>query len=948
MTIAHLPSGTVTLMFTDIQGSTRLWETAPTSMARALARHDLMLRRAIEEAGGYVFKTVGDAFCAAFHQPLDGLLAAQRIQLEVGAEQWPEDLGPIRIRIGLHAGECEERDGDYFGSTVNRTARLEATAHGGQVVLSRITMQLIGEDLPDTLTLRDLGTHRLKDLSHPEQVYQLMAVGLETEFPPLRSLDNPELSNNLPEQTTSYVERATEQREIHDLVTDSRLVTLLGAGGSGKSRLALAVAADFVDGRGDGVWLVELAPQGDAATVQRAFAQAVSVAEEPSRPLLDTLVERLRSLNLLLVVDNCEHVIDQARDVISAVLQQCPQVSVLATSQQPLQLAGEQVYRVPSLAVPQAGRTYRANELAALTSVQLFVDRAKQQQPRFELTDANASAVASICHRLDGIPFALELAAARAAALAVEEIDRRLDDRFRLLTSGTRGALPRQKTLRAMIDWSFELLTEPERTLLCRLSIFAGGFDLGAAEVIGPDGVLEGWEVLDHLSSLVDKSLVQADFTRADTRYWLLETVRHYAAEHVASSGQAAEGELAATHARHYLAQTESVAERFEGPDQAEAFGAVDLDYDNIWLALVHFGADPAGSPEAVRLAVALRHYWRVRGYFNQSIEVLDKALRGLYGGTEDQVMAAGQITLGYFLSRRGDLGAAAEHLRHGIAVARNVDAPEVLTDGLSHLGLVLRRLGRRDDALAASNESVTEARATGNVHLIAFALDTRASLVSDGDAEAARRDYLEALAAYRQAGDQVRTSVTLNNLAVLELDQGNIEAAESSFAEALGITEASEDQATSSYLRYGLGICAILRADLVGAQEPLHHALTDAHARNDHTLLSYAVLGAALSTDTESDPEMAARLDGAASGLFEARGEILEPLESGLRQALRGRLEAALSADSLARVTTEGRALSMAEAVELALEATRTEPSDHPVVQPAEATAPDDGGPNS
>ena len=515
-----LPTGIVTFLFTDIEGSTQMWEHQPDLMRPALARHDGLLRVAIGRHGGYVFKTIGDAFCAAFTSAPQALAAAGDAQRALAAELWETDA-PLRVRMALSVGAAEERDGDYFGQPLNRAARLLSAGHGGQVLLSRTAQELTRDGLPPFAALLDLGEHRLKDLGHPEHVFQLLAPDLMRDFPPLRSLNNPSLLHNLPQQVSSFIGRAAEVAQVEALLGKSRLLTLTGMGGTGKTRLALQAAANLLTGGGDGVWLVELAPLADPALVPQAVAQALGVREEPGTAVSGTLTVALKEKRLLLVLDNCEHVLEACAALASDLLRACPQVHILTTSREALGVAGEQTFRVPSLSLPGT-KALTAAEVAGCEAVHLFAERARQVQPSFTVTDENAPAVAAVCRRLDGIPLALELAAARVRALAVEEINARLGSRFRLLTGGSRTALPRQQTLRALIDWSYDLLHTPEKAALARLSVFAGDWSLEAAEAVCVGDEVEEWEVLDLVTALADKSLLVVEQRGERMRYRLL------------------------------------------------------------------------------------------------------------------------------------------------------------------------------------------------------------------------------------------------------------------------------------------------------------------------------------------------------------------------------------------------------------------------------------------
>ena len=523
----------MTLLFTDIEGGVQLWDVDRDAMGAASARHDRMVREQIEASGGHVFKAVAEAHRAVFADPVAALASAVAIQRAAGAEPG-RPAGPIGVCMALHSGACAERDGDYVGPVVNRTARLLDIGHGGQVLVTAATYALLADRLPGGIGLRDLGEQRLKDLGRAERVFQVTGSGLADGFGVLRSLDDPALRHNLPSQATSFVGRTVELAELRALVSGgSRLVTIAGPGGIGKSRLALQVAADALDGTGDGVWLAELAPVAEPELVARTVAAALRVSEVPGRPMLGTLTDAIGDRDLLLLLDNAEQVLGAVAELADTVIRSCRRVCLLVTSREPLGLSGEHVFRVPGLAVPPADLA-APDRLAAFESVQLFAEHAALHRRGFIIDDTSAAAVASICVRLDGIPLALELAAARLGSLTVSEINARLDQRFRLLTTGNRTALPRHQTLRALIDWSYDLLSSVEQTVCDRLSVFAGGWTLDAAEAVVYGGDVAEWQVLDLLAALVGKSLVQAEVIQGSTRYRLLETVRHYAAERLA------------------------------------------------------------------------------------------------------------------------------------------------------------------------------------------------------------------------------------------------------------------------------------------------------------------------------------------------------------------------------------------------------------------------------
>ncbi len=581
------PTGTVTFLFTDIEGSTRLWQQHPDEMPAALRRHHALLHEAIAAHGGYVFQIIGDAFCAAFTTASNGLAAALDAQRLLASEAWGA-TGPIRVRMALHSGKAEVQVGEFIsgeyasGLTLSRAARLLSAGHGGQVLLSLASAELVRDHLPPGASLRDCGARRLKDLIRPEQIFQLQAPGLQADFPPLRTLDvHP---HNLPVQLTSFIGREREMGEIKKLLAGTHLLTLTGVGGTGKTRLSLQVAADLIDDYPGGVYLVELAPLRDPALVEQTVASVLEVREQPGRPLSELLVEELREKQVLLLLDNCEHVIDACARLADLLLHSAPGLKILATSRAPLNISGETSYPVPPLALPDPARPALPGALAQYEAVRLFSERAVAVQPTFAVTNANAPAVAQICTHLDGIPLAIELAAARSRLLSPEQIAARLSDRFHLLTGGSRASLPRQQTLQAAIDWSYDLLSAAEQALFNRLAVFAGSFSLEAVEAIcADDDKVPSAHVLDLLGALVDHSLVVVQEREAEMRYTLLETVRQYAQEKLY-----AYGEWPALQDRH-LAYYRKLAEEGEPhtwSGRPEWMARFEREYDNFRLAI--------------------------------------------------------------------------------------------------------------------------------------------------------------------------------------------------------------------------------------------------------------------------------------------------------------------------------------------------------------------------
>jgi predicted ATPase/class 3 adenylate cyclase len=690
-----------TFLFTDIVGSTRLWEEHPEAMRGFLDRHNQLLREAIEDEGGVIFKTVGDAFCAAFVSASAALQAAVRAQVALGLEPWPPPVA-ITVRMGLHSGACAQRDGDFFGPVVNRVARLEAIAHGGQIVLSKATVELLGPSLPPDTELVDLGQHRLKDLDRPEHVFGLLAPGLSDQFPPLRSLENPELPNNLPEQASAFIGRQAELGQIKELMDRARLVTLVGTGGAGKTRLALAVAADLLDSSGGGVWFVELASIADPDLVMSAIAQSLGLREEPRRNLFDTLTDAIGDRSVLLLFDNCEHLIGAVANVADQLLRACPHVHLLATSRQPLSIEAERVYRVPSMSLPSA-----EPDGAGLSgdAMQLFLDRAQQQQSAFVLDERSEPLVADLCRRLDGIPLAIELASMRLRMLSLGEVHRRLDDRFRLLTGGDRSALPRQQTLRATVDWSYDLLTDREAMVLCQLSVFAGGFTIDAAEAIFSGDGVERVEVLDVVGSLSDKSLVHPDSNDA-SRFRLHETIRQYAGERLVERGALARHAARQAHADVFLDLAERSAPHLIGSEQKQWLTRLEIEQDNLRSAMGYFLSVPARHEQALRLGIALRRLWLARGHWAEGRELLAAALELPGAHAPRRLRALALCAAGQMCARRSEHHDAEVHYEEALQIARALADDALIGESLAGLAWAALSLGHQDEARPLADEA--------------------------------------------------------------------------------------------------------------------------------------------------------------------------------------------------------------------------------------------------
>ena len=623
----NIPSGTVTFLFTDIEGSTKLARAHPEKWEAARSRHHAILKSAIESNNGYVFQIIGDAFCATFHKAGEALKAALKSQQDLQTEAW--DDVTIRVRMGIHTGEAEaQRDGQYQGYlALSQVQRIMSAGHGGQVLLSGATENLLRGQLPNGVELHDMGRHNFKDVPQQVRIFQVNAPELQREFPPLRTFDS--LPNNLPTQLTSFVGREKEVADVRRLLSDTHMLTLIGPGGTGKTRLSIRAARDVINEYPDGVWLIDLAPVLDPTLVPRTTAITIGLREEPQRPVIDMLCDYLSAKKMMIILDNCEHLVDACAQMSEQILRTATDVRILASSREALGVAGEVTYRVPSLALPDKDHLPSLEALNQFEAVKLFIDRATSAQPSFVVTNENAPSLAQICHRLDGIPLAIELAAAKIRVLSLEQIAKRLDDRFRLLTGGRRTALERHQTLRAAVDWSYNLLPPEEQTLFRRLSVFVGGWTLEAAESVCADesspGAVGGEDVLNLLEQLINKSLVITEDEFRESRFRMLETMRQYASEKLVESSES--DTFHNKHLTFFMELAETAEPHLRRAEQLEWLSLLDSEQENVRAAL-DWSLDVSSSIPGLRLASALGPFWEVRDHFYEGIKWLESLLQ--------------------------------------------------------------------------------------------------------------------------------------------------------------------------------------------------------------------------------------------------------------------------------------------------------------------------------
>jgi predicted ATPase/class 3 adenylate cyclase len=892
------PSGTVTFLFTDLQGSTRLWEANPEAMKNALARHDEILRDAVAVHEGYVVKSTGDGLHAVFARAHDAVDAAVVMQRGLAAEGFRE-IGQLRVRMGVHTCEAEFRDGDYYGSGVNRAARLMGVAHGGQIVCSAASADLARDGLGEGVSFVDLGEHRLRDLSRADRVFQVSAPGLQHEFPRLASMDA--FPGNLPLQVTEFVGRDSELVELAKLLGRSRLVTLTGSGGVGKTRLAIQAAAAAVPDYPDGAWFVDLAPTDDESFVATEIATSMGLPEYRQGDREEALVGALAHRHALVVVDNCEHLVEAVARVVDLIVRRCPAVTVLATSQEALEVDGEVTFTVRPLRDDDAE--------------QLFVERAEAARHDFAITTDTTDTVVELCRRLDGIPLAIELAAARVASMSPAAILERIDERFRLLGQGRRTARRRHQTLRAAVDWSYGLLSPPEQVVFARLAIFAGDFTLDAAEAVVADDDISAFDVVDVVSGLVAKSMVQLDAGAGGDRYRLLETMRDYGLERLAERGDL-DG-YQQRHMAHYLELVEAAAPHFVGRDDTLWVRRVDADYANVRAALLFSqGHDPS---VFVRMVHALAWFWSTVFRFREGLAWLTAA----------QAMApdATGAAAAEALALAGLMAIDLTRWQHGHDLLQasldcstaSDDAPRAIA--LTTLGLAAHIQNRPEDTRRYCEDAVSIARERGDPFELAYTLamagthtalahdEARGIQLADEGVELARplgNDWT-LVVAIEAAGN---TRVRREPARAVELLQESFDLPTARSAASRGVA------------RFMKAVAHLALGEDQNAAAELIRAIPIAQEAGEEYYIAMELASAAVLLRRHNRPEIAVRVL-ALNERLRNEGRIFgSPPDLASQERLKARLQRETQPDMFEILSTEGRAMTLNSAVDAVLDA--------------------------
>jgi predicted ATPase/class 3 adenylate cyclase len=880
--MTNLPTGTVTFLFTDIEGSTKLSQQYRDAMPALLARHNQILHQAIERYNGYVFQVVGDSFAAAFHSASDALNAALDAQRNLYNEAWTP--APIKVRMGIHTGaaylQVDSKDNAYSGyATLASTQRIMSAGHGGQIIVSGATRELVRYVLPKDSELQDLGEKRLKDLLRPEHLYQLNISGLPSTFPPLKTLDA--FLNNLPTQLTSFIGRENEIAEVKQELQSYRLVTLTGSGGTGKTRLSLQVAADLLEEFNHGVWFVELAPLTDPDLIPQTILSTIGVGEQAGKLPLEILKEYLPEKKVLIVLDNCEHLVSSSAQVANALLNAAPKLKILASSREALGVKGEASYPVPSLSLPDIKHLPVIEQLSRYEAVRLFIDRALLVAPHFVVDKDNAPFIAQICYRLDGIPLAIELAAARLKMMSVEQISARLDDRFHLLTGGARTALPRQQTLRALIDWSYDLLIENERLLLRRLSVFAGSWTLEAAEkvCVGQDDILP-YDILDLLTQLVNKSLVvvMERSQSGETRYRMLETIRQYAREKLLEVGGSEI--IRQQHLAYFVDLAEQAEPHLRAFDMVRWLDRLEAELNNIRAALEY--ALESNIEAELRMASALWWFWHIRGHKSEGADWLERALsiealeRGEKPLSSDRTLIRGKAlyVTGFFRTILGELNKGTVLSNESLTLFRELGpaGKRGMAYALHNLAHDSRQQQDTGQAKVLMKESLDLFEEVGDKFGMAQCLAFLGGPWEE-DPEMRARMLQEGLALYQEIGDKDGMAITLMLLGDLALWQGDYKKSTTRFEASLALFRELRNKGAMSLALRWLGRATRAQGNYGQAITILEEALVLGQELGDKFPIASSYDDLGLVAQSQGEYERATQLHEDALTLFRELG---------------------------------------------------------------------------
>jgi len=941
----------VTFLFTDIEGSTRLAQELKDSYNALLEFHDRILAESIETNNGKTFRKVGDAFCAAFADVNDAVSAAENIQRRLIAES--NDSPQVKVRIGLHTGSVEFQNGEYSGLSLSIAERVMSAAHGGQILVSGNVYQSLIDRHSGPITFRSFGSRKLKDLLHPVDIYQMVCDDLPDDFPPIKSIDKRQ--NNLPSEITNFVGRKKELREIRKMFSASRFVTLSGSGGTGKTRLAIKLASDVSDEYDDGVWLAELSQVHQDLFLAQEIANIFNLKDEPGKLIEEILLNYLRKKNIVIVLDNCEHLINECARLSEKLLRTCPGLKLLVTSREPLRIDGETIYRVPSLEHPDPKKSNSLEEIIRYEAVRLFIVRACAVNSAFIVSDENVSAIAEICYRLDGIPLAIELAAVRTKILSPEKICEKLDDRFRLLVDGKRSSLPRQKTLRALIDWSYDLLNEKEKILWQRLSVFNGSWNLEDAEGICYDEIIERAEIFEIVHSLNEKSIIS--YRDDADEYTMLESIKQYGIEKLSESGE--ESKIRMCHLNYYLKFCEECVPEMHGAGSGKTMDKIERDYQNIQSAL-QWSIVSNHKAEGNRMSVSLAKFWAIRGLITEGRMWLSKLMEGA-DDVELSIMANAKriagtlatqqgdnvqamkfinesmeefrkendkkgvslalVTLGLIHFDCGDLKKAKECLEECIELKREMNDSIGLCSSLNALGLVVLAEGDFENAKKCFEETMKIAEEENDKEYQAIAYNNIAQIYEhNGDFDTAVRYFRLGLEMDKELGNKSGITVSLSNLATVETALQNFSVARELYEETIKLSRNINFREGLLSAQVGMGLLCLIEKKYSEAKRVFKECLSEQKDTYDFRCSAQCLIGAAQIVASENDASLACSLIGSVKEKFRLCGIYFDEKLMVQEEAVKKELIGQNSIEKLESLIADGRNMPFEDAINAVL----------------------------
>jgi len=947
-------------MFTDIEGSAKLSQEFPEIYHEALTRHNEILQNAVESNNGFVFKTTGESFCCAFQNAEDSVTAAVDVQLKLNSEK--KDDIDIKVCIGIHSGKAEWNGTDYMGyMTLARSARIMAAANAEQIIISNNAYELccdkFNEIKTKKVTFRDLGERRLKDVIQPIRLFQIVSPGLREDFPTLKTLDA--RPNNIPVQLSSFIGREEEMKQIKELLRQSRLLTIVGSGGAGKTRLAMQTGADMIDDFANGVFITELAAVSDPELILQTLMNSVGIKEEPEISPREIVTGYLKNLEILIIFDNCEHLVSECAEIAEFLLRRCPGLKIITTSRESLNCPGEYTYRAPSLSLPDKSEYNSPEKLAQCEAVRLFTERALSINPDFRISSDNAKALAEICSRLDGIPLAIELAAARIKILTVNKINERLDDRFKLLSGGKRTALPRQQTLKALIDWSYDLLTEKEKILWSRLSVFTGGWTLESAEEIFTDSNITGEEIIDLLSQLADKSIII--YNTEKNRYMMLETLKQYGSEKLKDSGE--EKIYRSKHLKYFNEFSKEAELKLNGSEVHLWLDKLESEHGNLQSA-ISWAAGEGDKEEGAQLSGQLVIFWEIHGHNTVGIILLESILESIrcneqnvskesvakvlksvgilarnlgnfekskaslnesleiYRRTEDKHGITGSlINLGIVESDQGNYEQAQKIYEESLALGREINDKSSIADSLINMGTAAYYQGIYKQAQNFFEESLTLRRDTGYKLGIAMCLNNLGSLaLRQNNFEHGQKLYKESLAIAKEIGDKTGIAMCLNNLAGLSSTQENYDQALSLYKESLSLFREIGDRLGNVMTLNNLGMLECINKNYDTAMKYFSESIELSREIGDKIGTIDSLIGFSAVLSSGNSLSLSVNLLGAVDTALKKLGLKLQVKYSKFHEMITNQLHEKLSDEVFSKYFEEGNKLSIEEACQLSM----------------------------